>query len=131
MAQTQSVQPAYGEVSNLAVATSNAASATLLELVVPQGAFKFGAQFAPTVRAFTAFLVEAKFHKNGAYVTISSAVTSTPASPITAANTTLTTLAAGSIGWLIMDCKGLAAIRISATGSVDTTGRCDAVGVFS
>lgn len=131
MAQTQSVQGAFGEVANLAVGTSNAASVVLLESAVPQGAFKFGVQVAPTVRAFTAFLIEAKFHRQGAYQTITSAVTATPPAPVTSANATLATLAAASIGWLLMDCKGMSAIRISATGSVDTTGLCDAFGTFS
>lgn len=131
MAQTQSVQNGFGEVANLAVGLNNATSTTLLELAVPQGAFKFGAALSPTVQALTLLTLEGKFHRQDAYQTITTAITGTPPAPVTSASGTLGSLAAASRGWFLMDCKGLSSIRLSAKCAVDATGLCDAFGTFS
>ena len=115
MAQVLSVLPRQVEASNTGQALSNAVSTVVLEVPIPSGVRKLGVQIAPTVRALTAFLVEAKFHPSAAYVTITSAITATPPAPVTSANATLATLAADAIGWFFMDTFGMSSVRISAT----------------
>jgi len=124
MAQVISASPGVLQAKNTAQGLSTS-STVILEFTTPPNLFRIGCQIAPTVRNLTAFLVEAKFHPDGAYQTISSAVTATPAAPITAASGTLATLAANSIGWFFMDVKGMYAVRISATCATDNTGLID------
>jgi len=115
MAQTASVLPNEVLASNVAQALSNVASTVVLEIPIPPGVNKLGVQIKPTVRALTAFLVEAKFHPNATYVTITGAITATPPAPVTSANATLATLAADAIGWFFMDTFGMSSVRVSAT----------------
>lgn len=101
-------------------------STVVLEVNIPDSAFKIGVVLEPTVRALTALLVEAKTHPNAPYRTITSAITVTPPAPVTSANATLATLAAAAIGWFFMDVKGMHSVRISATCATDNTGLIDA-----
>jgi len=126
MAQTASVLPNEVLASNLAQALSNAVSTVVLEVPIPSGVNKLGVQIAPTVRALTAFLVEAKFHPSAPYVTITGAITVTPPAPVTSANATLATLAADAIGWFFMDTFGLTSVRVSATCATAADGLIDA-----
>jgi hypothetical protein len=123
---TTSISSQRIEQSNTGQTLSNAVSTVILESEIPSGVRKLGVQIAPTVRALTAFLVEAKFHPAGAYVTITGAVTATPPAPVTSANATLATLAADAIGWMFMDTFGMAGVRISATCATAADGLIDA-----
>ena len=80
MAQSTSATRHAVFCSNLAVGLSTS-SAVILEVPIPPGVRKLGVQMKPTVRALTAFSVTGKFHDNGAYVTITEAVTATPPGP--------------------------------------------------
>lgn len=101
----------------------NAAATTnlLLELDVT-GLEHLSVEVKPTVRTLDAFVVDAKFHPKGDWVTITNAITSTPAGLILAASGTLASLAAAAIGWFIMDVRGLVGVRVSVSGTVDDTG---------
>lgn len=101
----------------------NAAATTnlLLELDVT-GMAHLAVEVKPTVRALDAFVVDAKFHPSGDWVTITSAITSTPAGLILAASGTLASLGAAATGWFIMDVRGLVGVRVSVSGTIDDTG---------
>lgn len=98
-----------------------AGNTVLLDLIV-KGLAWLAVEVKPTVNDLDAFVVEGKFHPSGDWVTITNAVTATPAGLILAASATLATLAADATGWFTMDVRGLWGVRISASGSVaDTT----------
>ena len=90
----------------------------LLDLTVA-GLAHLGVQINPTVNNLDAFVVEAKFHPSGDWVSLYTAITSTPAGLILAASGTLASLAAAATGWFIMDVRGLYGVRISASGTVN------------
>lgn len=81
-----------------------------------------GVVILPTVNDLDAFIVSAKFHPDDTFHSLYSAITSTPAGLIIAASGTLATLGAAATGWFIMDVRGIYAIKISVSGSVDDTG---------
>jgi len=95
-----------------------AGNTVLLDLTV-KGLAHLGVQINPTVNDLDAFVVEAKFHPSGDWVSLYTAITSTPAGLILAASGTLASLAAAATGWFIMDVRGLYGVRISASGSVN------------
>ena len=98
-----------------------AGNTVLLDLTVA-GLAHLGVEVKPTVNDLDGFLVEVKFNPDADWVTLTSAITSTPAGLILAASSTLATLAAAATGWFIMDVRGLYGVRVSASGSVaDTT----------
>ena len=98
-----------------------AGNTVLLDLTVA-GLAHLGVEVKPTVNDLDGFLVEVKFSPDADWVTLTSAITSTPAGLILAASGTLATLAAAATGWFIMDVRGLYGVRVSASGSVaDTT----------
>ena len=92
----------------------------LLTCILEACVQNLAAELIVAVHSIDAFLVEAQFHPDGDWVTITNAVTSTPAGLILAASGTLASQAAGN-GWLIMDVRGLYAVRFSASGSTDDT----------
>ena len=95
-----------------------AGNTVLLDLTV-QGLAHLGVEIKPTVNDLDAFVVEAKFHPGGDWVSLYTAITSTPAGLILAASGTLASLAAAATGWFIMDVRGLYGVRVSASGSVN------------
>jgi len=81
-----------------------------------------GAAFDVTVNALDAFKVLMKFHRDDSWRTIYTGITSTPGGLVIAASGTLATTAAGSSGWLILDVRGVWAVKFTGSGSVaDTT----------
>lgn len=66
------------------------------------------------------FLVEVQFHPNGGWVTLTNAVTAAPAGLVLAASGTLASQVAGD-GWVVLDVRGIYAVRFSASGTVDDT----------
>ena len=109
------------DAKSLAVAGTGAL-ATLLEVLSLAGIRRFWAEIKPTVNAFTAFQVQAKFHPDGGYITIASVAAdfTSPGGVIVGASGDLTILAAGATGWLSVDVAGMHALRLRFTGASGT-----------
>ena len=105
------------------------AAATLDEvLTIPvDGIRTIAVQIAPTVRALDQFAIKGKFHRDGAFVTLFSAAGdyTSPAGLMIDASWDLTAQGAATIGWFIMDVRGLYEVQILVSGTVDGTGLID------
>ena len=105
--------------SNTALSVAASGTTTLLELDV-KDIERIYVQIAPTVQALDAFSVQILPHSSGAYSTIASAAAdfTSPTGLIVGASGDLTTLAAAATGWFIMDTRGLARVKITASANV-------------
>lgn len=100
------------------------ASGNTILLTIPvESCETMGVEVKPTVNALDAFIIEAKFHPGGDFVTLYSAAGdfTSPAGLVIGASGDLTALAAAATGWVILDTRGLYAVRISASGAADGT----------
>jgi len=104
--------------SNTALSVAAAGNTTLLDLDV-RDIERIYVQVAPTTNGFDTFIVAIQSHSDGAYSTIASAAAdyTAPAGLMVGASADLTTLAAAATGWFILDTRGLARVRIQASGS--------------
>ena len=123
---TQTTSPIGAQVGPLLYASNSvtipATGDTILLEVPTLGLKNIGVEFDVGVNNLDTFVVSVQFHPDGAFRTLYSAITSTPAGLIIAASGTLASTAAATSGWFIMDVRGLYAVRISASGTVaDTT----------
>jgi len=68
-------------------------------------------------QAFDAFEIQVKAHPNGSWITIYNAAAdfTSPAGLIIGASGDLTTLAASTTGWFLMETRGLYGIRVQAS----------------
>ncbi len=107
---------------NLAVAVAGTGNTDLLEFICA-GIEQIGVEIKPTVHALDAFLIQAKFHPSGDYVTLYSSAGSftSPAGLLLGASGDLTILAAAATGWFILDTRGLYAVRVQCSGAADGT----------
>lgn len=109
--------------SNLALSVPTAGNTTLLDLNVSD-IERIYVQIAPTTNGFDAFAIQIAPHVAGAYVTIASAAGdyTSPTGLLVGTSGDLTTLAAAATGWFIMDTRGLARVKVtaSATGGAAT-----------
>ncbi|MBK8773012.1 MAG: hypothetical protein IPM06_21630 [Rhizobiales bacterium] len=126
MAMTQSTRPAGAQVGPLLFASASgtipATGNTVLLEVPTLGLKNIGVDFDVGVNALDTFVVSAQFHPDGAFQTLYSAITSTPAGLIIAASGTLASTGAGATAWLLMDVRGIYKVRFSASGTAaDTT----------
>ena len=127
---TQTTSPVGAQVGPLlfakSVVTAIPATGDTDVLEIPTlGLKNIGIQVNPTTNDLDAFKVYARFHPEGAWVLLYSAIDATPTeSPLViAASGTLAALAAGATGWFTMDVRGIYAIKIAVSGTVaDTTG---------
>lgn len=80
---------------------------------------RLGLEVAPTVANLTAFAVQGRFHADGSYHTLFSAAAdyTNPQGIMVGASGDLTTLAAASVGWLLLDVRGIESIKIRAAGA--------------
>lgn len=126
MAQETSRDPRHLAARNLAVVLPSASNAVILELPV-DGLTSIGVQVDVTVRALDAFIIKGKFHASGAFVTLYSAAVdyTSPAGLLIGASGDLTAQGAATTGWFTMDVRGLYAVQVLASGTVDETGRAD------
>lgn len=116
--------------TNADVAVPAAGNTDLLDMDVSQVA-RLALEIRNTgANAFDAFIVQGKFHPDGAYVTILSAAAdyTAPAGIVVDASGDLTVLAAGATGWLILD--ALAFIKLKVQASANVAGATTA-GVFA
>lgn len=104
--------------SNTALSVPASGNTILLDLDV-RDIERIYVQVAPTTNGFDAFIVSIQPHNNGAYSTIASAAAdyTSPAGIMVGASGDLTTLAAAATGWVILDTRGLARVRVQASGS--------------
>lgn len=98
------------------VAVAQAGNATLLE-VTTLGADRMLLTAACVGQALDAFIVQGRPHPEGAYVTLVSAGTdyTNDVAPVINASGDLTTLAAGSTGWVLLDVRGLESVKVLAS----------------
>jgi hypothetical protein len=128
VAVTQETQPIGAQVGPLlyakSVATNIPASGNTDILEFPTlGLKNVGLVILPTTNDLDAFIISAKFHPNDVFHSIYSAITSAPGGLVIAASGTLASLAAAATGWLILDVRGIYAIKVTVSGTVaDTTG---------
>lgn len=101
---------------NLAVAVPQAGNTTILTLDT-RGVERITVEIAVTVQALDAFLIQGKAHGSGSTLTLYSASGdyTSPKGVLIGVSGDLTTLAAGSSGWLVMDSKGFDSIIIQAS----------------
>jgi len=118
MAQSTSKAPGRVEAKNEAVAVPSTGNTTLIEIEVDT-VNEVGFAILPVTNALDAFLVQGKFHREGAFVTLYSAAGAftSPAGLIVAASGDLTGLAAAATGWFIMDVRPLFAVRLQASAA--------------
>lgn len=88
----------------------------LLELEVG-GLEMIGVQVSPTLAAFNAFSVEAKFHPDSPYVVLynTTAQFTTPAGLLIGTSGDLTAQAAGTQGWFVLRTEPLYMVRVRAS----------------
>lgn len=88
------------------------------------GLKNIGVYFTVATNDLDQFIVYAKFHPDGAWVSLYTAIDATPTeSPLViAASGTLASTGAAGAGWFTMDVRGIYAIKIGVSGTVaDTT----------
>lgn len=117
--------PSGWSYDSLAVPLLFTALTTVITIPVTRGATRLAVQILPLVQALTNFQVNAQFSTQGAMQTINAAITATQALPIVAASGTLAALAAGTVGWFLMDVTGLQSVSIQAQCAVASTGTLD------
>ena len=105
-------------VSNLALSVGTGANTTLLDIDTGD-IDRIYVQIAPTVQALDAFSIQVAPHFAGAYVTIASAAGdyTAPTGLVVGASGDLTTLAAAATGWFILDTRGIARVRVTASAA--------------
>ena len=114
------LRPQFREDSG--VITIPAAGNTVISTMILQGVIQnLAVSAVVAVNSLDGCLAEVHVHPDGAWVTLTSSITTTPAGLILAASGTLASQAAGT-GWFIMDARGIFGVRVSASGTVaDTT----------
>lgn len=120
LSRTPALRPIVRATSGVFTLTA-ASTLPVLTLQDLQGMETLGMEIVVAVRSLDAFLVEMQFHPDGAWITMTAAVTTTPTVFVLAASGTLATQAAGT-AWLILNVKGLYGVRISASCDTDNTG---------
>lgn len=108
-------------LTNLAVAVPAAGNTTLATIQV-SGVDRIFAQFVLTGFAFDVFRISAKPHTDAAMSLFYSAAAAFtgPQGLIVGASGDLTTLAAASTGWFIMDTRGLESVLVEASANGGT-----------
>lgn len=116
MAQTISVMPGRVAADNVSVAVAQGGNTTLLELPVDTIA-ALGVSLTVADQALDAFIVQGRMSPSDAYQTLYSAAGdfTSPTGAVIDASGDLTTLAAGSSGWLMLNTLGLHSIKILAS----------------
>lgn len=98
-------------------ATGNTVLATLPVI----GLSTIAVQVDVSVNALDTFLIAARFHPDGSFVTLYSTTGAftTPAGLLIGASGDLTGQAAGTTGWFVLDVRGLYEVRVSASGTTN------------
>jgi hypothetical protein len=119
---TSPLTPTRGSYTaqNLATTCAGTGNTVLLDMTV-LGLDRLSVVVLPTVHAIDVFLVEVKLHPSTDWVTLTSAVTATPAGLVIAASGTLASLGAAAVGWVVLDVRGIYGVRISVSGASDGT----------
>ncbi|HEY6965884.1 MAG TPA: hypothetical protein VI229_00320 [Burkholderiales bacterium] len=108
------------EVSNLAVSVPSAGLTTLLDIDV-RGLSFVTVRVDPTVQALDALELQGKTNQGeGSYFTFASASGdyTSPSGYVVKASGNLAAQAAGSIGWVLVDVRGLSQLRVQASANV-------------
>ena len=106
------------DASNASLSVPAAGNTPLLDLDV-RGVERIYVQVTPTTNGFDAFTIAIKPQANGAYSTIASVAAdyTSPSGLLVGASGDLTTLAAATTGWFILDVRGIFMVRVQASGS--------------
>ena len=123
MAQTSKItRDASGmilQAESTGITVSGTGDTTLLTLQT-LGLKRLMVEIKPTTQALDTFVVSVQAHPNSAFVTLTNAVTSTPAGQVVAASGTLASLAAAGTGWVLLDVQGFHAVQFSASAAADS-----------
>jgi hypothetical protein len=110
------------KAKNLNVSVPATGNTTLLELPV-RGMTRLLVQIAVATQALDAFLIQGRPTPDASLVTLYStaaAFTSPDGGVVVAASGDLTTLAAGSTGWVLLNVPGFWDVKILASAAVDS-----------
>lgn len=83
---------------------------------------RIGVQVKVAVQALNAFVIRAKMHPSGDYMTLysTSIAYTSPTGLLIATSSDLTALAAGSSGWFVLDVSGLYAVQVQVEAAVSS-----------
>ena len=118
MAQTQSKTPGRVEATNTLVNMTAAATVDVLELQTGD-IERLAIEIVVTDQALDVFTLLAKVHQDSEYVVIDASITATPDAIVLAASGTLTTQAADSTGWALLDVRAFHSVKFQASMAVD------------
>jgi hypothetical protein len=107
------------QISNTNVTVAQAGTTDLLEIKL-LGLERIFAQVSNAVQALDAFTIQGKGHPDASYVTLFSVAadyTSPAGIMIGSDGTDRTTVAAGGSGWVLLDTRGLDAIKFIASSA--------------
>lgn len=121
MAQTTNIQPRVrGSVfARNVLADVPATGNTSLLGVRCANLEQLGIYLNSADQALDAFIVEARTHPDGAWFTVTNAVTATPTAFVLAASATLASLAANTPAWAIFNVRPFYEVRFSASAAVN------------
>jgi len=115
--------PVYGQsvFGGTAVTVGGTGNTTLLEIDTA-GLSRIGFYFSVATQNLDAFIIAAKFGEGGSYSTLYSAAGdfTSPSGLLVGTSGDLTTVAASSSGWFIMDVSGVQGIRVQASAAADS-----------
>ena len=116
--QIKEIAQRLREASNLDVSVAASGNTTLLDVPV-YGLERLFVQFDVATNALDAFLIRARASADATTTTLYSSAGdfTSPSGLLVGASGDLTTLAAGSSGWFIMDVRGLWDVTIQASAS--------------
>ncbi|MGE5524343.1 MAG: hypothetical protein ACM3SS_11555 [Rhodospirillaceae bacterium] len=114
--RSNGVRP-FLSASNASVSVPQSGNTTVLEIDVTELEQIF-VEVAVATKLLDAFIISGKAHRDGSYLTLYSAGAdfTSPAGLLIDASGDITTQAAGSSGWFLMDVRGLVAVKLQASG---------------
>jgi hypothetical protein len=119
MAQTQDKTPGRVEASNV-VANLLAAGDTALLEVQTGDLERLTVEIVLSAdQALDTFVMQAKIHRDSAYVQITNAITATPGGVVILASGTLATTGAGATAWALLDVRAFHSVKFLASAAVD------------
>ncbi len=117
MAQVTNKEQLFSSATNTLTDIPATGNTVLLELPV-KGCAQMFVRFAVADQALDTFIVEGRA-EGGAYVSLLTAITSTPGGLVVAASGTLASTAAAASAWCMLNVRGMDQVRISASAAVD------------
>lgn len=108
------------QAKNIGLSLPAAGNTPLLEMFLA-GCEELGVQFDVTAQALDNFIIEGKFHPDGAYVVLYTNPT-TATGLLIGISGSIGAQGAGTTGWFIMNVRSLYAVRLQASSAVNNAG---------